>query len=114
MRKSAFIAWAAVAAFAQPPAAAGTPEVSVRFHYAPEEAATAGGAAALLQRLKLHARNQCRYVSTRALNPKADECADDLVRQFVTSIDQPLLHQAAKKQGNPASEPPQIRSAGIR
>jgi hypothetical protein len=34
---------------------------------------------------------------------ETDECADDLFKQFVASIDQPLLHQAAKSQLDAAS-----------
>lgn len=73
---------------------------SVRFPYAPHETSTAEGAAALLQRIETYAQSQCRLITERSVpNPKSKECAADLVKQLVASIDSPLLHRAARGQG---------------
>ena len=73
---------------------------SVRFPYEPHETSTVEGAAALLQRIEFYARGQCRLIKDRGLpNPKSKECAADMVKQLVASIDSPLLHRAARGKG---------------
>ena len=75
-------------------------EESVRFPYAPHEVSTPEGAAALLQRIETYAQSECRLIKDRSVpNPKSKECAADMVKQLVASIDSPLLHRAARAQG---------------
>jgi UrcA family protein len=72
-------------------------EGDVRFRYTLEETKTMEGATALLQRINSQAERQCRFIGgTTAPNPKAVQCAADLVKQFVASIDSPLLRRAAR------------------
>lgn len=69
---------------------------TVRFRYAPEETETIGGATVLLERINSYAQKQCRHISsTRTRNPKSEECVADLVKQLVTLIDSPRLHEVA-------------------
>lgn len=73
---------------------------TVRFPYEPHETSTAEGAAALLQRIETYAQNQCRLITERGVrNPKSKECAEDMVKQLVASIDSPHLHRAARGKG---------------
>jgi UrcA family protein len=73
---------------------------SLSFPYEPHETSTVEGAAALLQRIEFYARGQCRLIKDRGLpNPKSKECAADMVKQLVASIDSPLLHRAARGKG---------------
>ena len=73
---------------------------SVRFPYEPHETSTVEGAAALLQRIEFYAQSQCRFIKERGVpNPKSKECAADMVKQLVASIDSPLLHRAARGKG---------------
>lgn len=73
---------------------------TLSFPYEPHEISTAEGAAALLQRIETYARGQCRLVmDTGARNPKFKTCADDMVKQLITTIDSPHLHRAARGKG---------------
>ena len=73
---------------------------TMRFPYEPHETSTVEGAAALLQRIEFYAQSQCRFIKERGVpNPKSKECAADMVKQLVASIDSPLLHRAARGKG---------------
>lgn len=84
-------------AMAAPLAAQATAEEErVRFRYDTSEIRTAESAQTLFERIEEHARRNCRYVTGTVTNRRdADQCAVEIVRQIVHSIDSPTLTAVA-------------------
>lgn len=98
MSRQPFAIVGAVLLLASSPSVGASNGDQLDFRYDKAELASADGAAKLYERLVALANRECRTIGTPPINnPRADECARELVDQLVARINSPLLASLAKQ-----------------